>query len=100
MIIKKFMLVSLFRQKAEALLWLGVLISMILSHPVMEGHLTLCPLALAGFHWCPGCGVGRSMILALHGQVNASIMMHPLGLPAIAVLSERIYELFSPLNIH
>jgi len=35
----------------------------------MEGHLTLCPLALAGFHWCPGCGVGRSMILALHGQV-------------------------------
>ncbi|NLH51285.1 MAG: DUF2752 domain-containing protein [Bacteroidales bacterium] len=92
--------VSLLQQKAEALLWLGALLSMFFSHPVMEEHLTLCPLALAGFHWCPGCGVGRSMILALHGQVAASIIMHPLGLPAIAVLSERIYELFSPLNIH
>lgn len=100
MILKKLRLISLFQQKAEALLWLGILLSMMVSQPVIETHLTLCPLALAGFHWCPGCGVGRSMILALHGQVIASISIHPLGLPAIAVLSERIYELFSPLNTH
>lgn len=89
------------RRKAEALLWLAVLTSMVISRPITEGHLTLCPLALTGFHWCPGCGVGRSMILALHGQLSASISMHPLGLVALAVLAERIYEIlfFNP-KIH
>ena len=98
---RKTTLNAFIRCKAEAFIWLAVLISMMLSRPVTEGHLTLCPLALMGFDWCPGCGVGRSMILALHGQISASISMHPLGLVALAVLAERIYEiLFLNPKIH
>ncbi|MGC8864831.1 MAG: DUF2752 domain-containing protein [Bacteroidales bacterium] len=81
------------RRTFEAWLWLAVLLSMALSHPSIGPHFTLCPLAHLGVQNCPGCGLGRSIMLALNGHMAESICMHPLGLLAIALLSLRIYEL-------
>lgn len=82
-----------FRQKLEAWIWLVVLLSMVLTQPSSGNHFILCPLAHMGIQKCPGCGVGRSMILALHGNVPESLCLHPLGLLALVVISLRIYEL-------
>lgn len=56
-------------------------------------HFTLCPLANMGFDWCPGCGLGRSIALLLHGEVEASLATHWLGIPALLVLMHRVYIL-------
>ncbi|WP_242689299.1 DUF2752 domain-containing protein [Pedobacter sp. SYSU D00535] len=48
---------------------------------------------MAGFSWCPGCGLGRSIIFLLHGELLASLNLHYFGLPALAILVLRIYTL-------
>lgn len=61
-------------------------------------HFTLCPLGSIGFDWCPGCGLGRSISLLMHGDFKASIAMHGLGIPAFLVLIHRIYVLTNQLH--
>ncbi|MBL6447265.1 DUF2752 domain-containing protein [Fulvivirga sp. 29W222] len=56
-------------------------------------HFSLCPLNNLGFDFCPGCGLGRSISHAFHGQFTASFDSHPLGLFAIIILSYRIISL-------
>jgi hypothetical protein len=78
----------------EAFIWLAVIVFFALS-PISSGeHFTVCPLKLAGFEHCPGCGLGRSLILLLHGHVTESFRMHPLAIFALAVLSARIVIVF------
>jgi len=78
----------------EAFIWIAVIILFALS-PVQSGnHFTICPLKLAGFEHCPGCGLGRSLILLLHGHVSESISMHPLAIFALAVFVVRIVSVF------
>jgi len=78
----------------EAFIWIAALIYFAAS-PVHSGeHFTICPLSLAGFGYCPGCGLGRSIILLLHGHVSESINMHPLAIPAVVLLSARILVVF------
>ena len=78
----------------EALIWIAVIIFFAIS-PVQTGeHFTLCPLKLAGFEHCPGCGLGRSLILLLHGQVEESFSMHPLAIFALLVFIARITTIF------
>jgi hypothetical protein len=81
-------------QNLEALIWITTIIYFALS-PLPSGeHFTICPLSLAGFEHCPGCGLGRAMILLLHGHVSESINMHPLAIPALALFSARIVIVF------
>ena len=54
---------------------------------------TLCPIHHAGFDWCPGCGLGRSIGLLMHGDIKSSVEMHWLGIPTFLVLSYRIITL-------
>lgn len=77
----------------EAYIWLGALIFLALTTPG-EGHWTLCPLANAGFEACPGCGLGTAVSHILHGQLAASWQAHPLGIPALLLLTARIIHLF------
>jgi len=78
----------------EAIVWIGAIMIFALS-PLPSGeHFTFCPLSLAGFEHCPGCGLGRAMILLLHGRVSESISMHPLAIPALALFSARIVIVF------
>jgi hypothetical protein len=78
----------------EAFVWITAIIYFALS-PLPSGeHFTICPLSLAGFEHCPGCGLGRSMILLLHGHVSESFSMHPLAIFALGAFTARIVIVF------
>jgi Protein of unknown function (DUF2752) len=68
-------------------------------------HFSLCPLAAAGFDFCPGCGLGRSIYHLMHLEFRQSWKIHPLGFFALVVITYRIYtltkkqiKLFKPLK--
>jgi hypothetical protein len=79
----------------EAFIWLAVIIYFAASPVQFGNHFTICPLSLAGFEHCPGCGLGRSMVLLLHGRVAESISMHPLGIFALGMFTVRILTVFN-----
>jgi hypothetical protein len=74
----------------EALVWFTGLLFLAFHSPDTSTHFTVCPLALANIGWCPGCGLGTSVSLLLHGDVMESFSTHPLGIFALIVLSFRI----------
>lgn len=78
----------------EAFIWIAAIIYFAVS-PLPSGeHFTICPLSLAGFQHCPGCGLGRACILLLHAHITESFNMHPLAIFALAVLTARIVIVF------
>jgi len=87
--------------KKEALIWIGALLFLALSNP--SGHAyTLCLLDNLGFHYCPGCGLGRSIGYFFRLDFKSSFLSHPLGIPAILILlyrSVRILIKPLPLNV-
>ena len=52
--------------------------------PVVLG-VSRCPVALFLHTPCPGCGMTRAIELLLHGDVAASLAMHPLAVPTVLV---------------
>lgn len=77
----------------EAVIWMLALLILAFSQIPEGNHLIICPFRLAGFEHCPGCGIGTSIILLLHGQLAESVYMHPLGIPAVIILIGRIASL-------
>ncbi|WP_420806189.1 DUF2752 domain-containing protein [Flavihumibacter solisilvae] len=55
-----------------------------------------CPIRWAGIHWCPGCGLGRSISAVMHFDLAASWQFHKLGFPALLIIWYRIYYLTIP----
>ncbi|HYC87331.1 MAG TPA: DUF2752 domain-containing protein [Chryseosolibacter sp.] len=86
------LLVKLMTIPLEALIWGGALVALLFADP-HSTHISLCPLALTGMDWCPGCGLGHAVSFALQGNIGASVEAHPLGLFAIIILSSRIFRL-------
>lgn len=84
--------VSFSKWPIELVCWVGALILLYCASPDAHHH-TLCPLGAAGLSWCPGCGLGRSISLLMHGDIMGSVQMHVLGIPAFGVLLFRIYTL-------
>jgi hypothetical protein len=78
----------------EAIVWIAAIIVFALSPLPAAEHFSICPLSLAGFEHCPGCGLGRAMTLLLHGRVSESISMHPFAIPALALFATRILIVF------
>jgi hypothetical protein len=77
----------------ELIFWiigLTLLASADMPEQLNEPHFTICPLANSGFHWCPGCGLGRSITALFHGEFYLSIQLHWFGLPAFLILCYRI----------
>ncbi|RPH36660.1 DUF2752 domain-containing protein [bacterium] len=77
----------------EIIVWACALAWLALSDPVGGGHFTLCPLGNLGMDFCPGCGLGRAVSCAIHGQWAESFHSHLLGIPAIVILTARIAAL-------
>ncbi|QPH38083.1 DUF2752 domain-containing protein [Pedobacter endophyticus] len=77
----------------ELMFWTTALVLLAAAN-AHEHHFTLCPLANLGYEgWCPGCGLGRSISLILHGEFASSFAEHWFGLPALLIIIYRIYSL-------
>lgn len=87
----------------ELCIWLAALILLAFTDPVSHPHFGLCPLAGIGINWCPGCGLGRSVIFILHGNLATSLQQHWFGVPALLILVNRIVQIIRkfmlPLSI-
>ncbi len=58
-----------------------------------QNHMLQCPIkAVTGID-CLGCGLQRSLLLLLHGEVIASFKMYPALIPMILMLSFLILHL-------
>lgn len=80
----------------ELIFWVTAILLLAAADPAAgpEGnHFTVCPLANMGISWCPGCGLGRSLIQLLHGNISRSIHYHWLGIPALLIIGYRIFKL-------
>jgi hypothetical protein len=76
----------------ELFIWIAALLSLAFLNPD-NNQVSLCPLHFLGFHYCPGCGLGRSIALLFRGRFSESVTMHPLGSFAIAIIGYRIVQL-------
>jgi len=53
----------------------------------VTGGPQVCPFKLILGLPCPGCGMTRSVVTLLHGDLAASLYFHPLGLPLVLFLA-------------
>ncbi|WP_179412454.1 DUF2752 domain-containing protein [Mucilaginibacter sp. E4BP6] len=87
------MIRAFFLKYFELAFWIAALIALGLSQPTQATHFTLCPLKLMGITWCPGCGLGHAVAFLLHGDLRSSFHAHWLGLPALIIITRRIFDL-------
>lgn len=80
----------------ELIFWVSALVLLATTDPHAH-HFTLCPLANLGLTWCPGCGLGRSISSLFHGEIRESFAHHWLGIPALMIITYRIYQLSNKL---
>ncbi len=77
----------------EASIWITALLYLAIFSPVDQTHFTICPLANAGFKYCPGCGLGLSITQFFHGKIIQSFHTHPLGFFALVIIIYRIFTI-------
>lgn len=77
----------------EGIVWFVSLIYLATLSNNIEQHFTFCPLSNLGFEHCPGCGLGKSVSLILHGHFIESFDFHWLGIPALIIILFRIFQL-------
>ena len=84
---------NLFRRaNLELYIWIAALLLLAFLNSD-SNQVSLCPLKFLGFHYCPGCGLGRSISLLLRGKFVESFAMHPLGCLAVAMIGYRIVQM-------
>jgi len=54
---------------------------------------TLCFFHLMDLNSCWGCGLGHAIHDAMHLRLSASLEHHPLGIPVLLILLQRIFKL-------
>ncbi len=77
----------------ETLVWMTAFVYLAVHNPYVQAGFSVCPLENLGFHYCPGCGLGRSVSFLLHGDVARSLHTHILGIPATIILLSRTFSL-------
>ena len=81
------------RKHLEAFFWIIGITLLAFTNPEGSGHLSLCPLKNMGFNFCPGCGLGHAISWLFRGELANSFNCHPMGIPAVAILLGRSYNL-------
>jgi hypothetical protein len=51
----------------------------------------LCPVRTWMHQPCPGCGATRALLLAARGDLHGSLHLHPLALPAAALMVPTLF---------
>jgi len=77
----------------ESILWLSAFLYLAVINPYEPRHLSFCLFSLAGIENCPGCGLGKAISMIFHGDFIGSFKSHPLGIPALLLITRRIYQL-------
>lgn len=77
----------------EVIFWTSGLAYLAIHNPWMVSSFSFCPLESIGFHYCPGCGLGRSISFFIHGAVSRSFETHILGIPAAVLVVHRTINL-------
>jgi len=83
----------------ELAFWLTALCLLAFADPGSSLHISLCPLSNLGWHWCPGCGFGRSLIAIFHGNMATSLEYHWFGVPGLVILFHRIFSLWQKIKV-
>jgi hypothetical protein len=53
----------------------------------LTGSPSFCPFKIFTGLPCPGCGITRSVVTLLHGDLAASLHFHPLGVPLVLLMA-------------
>ena len=85
---------KMFKTYFELFFWIISLILLAIMPPGTDVHYSLCIFKLIGINICPGCGIGHSISLLFHGDMQASFSAHSLGIFGLVVIFYRIYKLF------
>lgn len=76
----------------EGLVWLTSIVYLFTLSDYDSHHFTICPLSNLGIDFCPGCGLGRSVSMVLHGHFIESFDYHWFGIPATLIILFRIFQ--------
>jgi hypothetical protein len=60
---------------------------------LLERHLLTCPSRALLHIDCPGCGMQRSFICLLRGDVSGSLALHPATIPMLALIIFAVLHL-------
>lgn len=76
--------------------WVALATGLVLMATLTPGGsaASLCPLDYFGVDYCPGEGLGNSIAYFFRGNVMNSINAHPAGIPAVFILTGRIFYIF------
>lgn len=59
----------------------------------LKNHLLTCPIKHTSGMDCPGCGMQRSLLALLHGDLIASFKLHPALMPLLILILFTIIHL-------
>jgi hypothetical protein len=88
---------KLFKQYFELIVWVTAITFLAVAPSSAVPHYSWCLFKIIGINFCPGCGLGHSINYLFHGNLQASLSSHPLGLFAVIIIIYRIYRL---LQLH
>ncbi|MCC6176859.1 MAG: DUF2752 domain-containing protein [Chloroflexi bacterium] len=63
---------------------LALLVGLVVPPEAMTAGPSFCPFKVMTGLPCPGCGLTRSVVFLLHGDLTASLYFHPLGIVTVA----------------
>ena len=76
----------------ELICWILAIVILYFS-TMKNGEISFCVFKWIGFAVCPGCGLGHAIHAALHLHFAESFQYHPLGIPAVIIIFNRIKQL-------
>lgn len=65
---------------------IGLVIGACIPLSIVTTGPSFCPFKLMTGLPCPGCGMTRSVVALLHGDVTGSAYFHPLGVPFVLAM--------------
>jgi hypothetical protein len=72
--------------RPATVLTFGLILGALVPVDVITHGPSFCPFKVLTGLPCPGCGMTRSVVTLLHGDLGMSVYYHPLGIALVAVM--------------